>query len=246
MAKIVNELHSKQFATLNQERRFPSVFQVGQKVWVLRPRGLTADKLQSWWIGPCVIKSRVGKLSYEVEVKPGRCISLHRSQLKPHFEDEFADENLELFHFRPTSEDFDMEMDEWEVESILKHRVTSDGKLEFLVKWKGYTQPSWEPLLNFIHTMSAHWKNYVKDHDLRFELLDYLKPKSQSVGSQVPHSQYQLRQRSPMGGFQSGLASHASDRVENLFAETKSSVLSTSVDTLLRQFPRKVARPLVI
>jgi hypothetical protein len=130
-------MHSKHFEALNKSRKSPSPFQVGQKVWVLRPRGLSADKLQSWWIGPCPIVTRVGEMSYEVEIKPGHVISLHRSQLKEHFDDDFASEKLEMFHFQPTKEEFDSGLDEWEVDRILRHRVNKLEKLEFLVQWKG-------------------------------------------------------------------------------------------------------------
>jgi hypothetical protein len=175
VADILNSLHSKHFDTLNKERKTPSPFQVGQRVWVLRPRGLSADKLQSWWIGPCPIVSRIGEMSYEVEIKPGHVISLHRSQMKQHFDDEFAGEKLEMFHFQPTKEEFDSGVDEWEVERILRHRVNKFGKLEFLVKWKGYDDITWEPLMNFIHRYSKDWKEYVAQKNLKFDLVDYMK-----------------------------------------------------------------------
>jgi hypothetical protein len=137
VAKILNDLHAHEFQVLNAKRKSPESFTIGQKVWVLRPRGLSAEKLRSWWIGPCPVTARTGEMSYEVEIKPGSRVTFHRSQLKQHFEDEFSDEKLELHHFSPLSEDFDSAIDEWEVEKILKHRLGKGGKLEFLTKWKG-------------------------------------------------------------------------------------------------------------
>jgi len=37
---------------------------------------------------------------------------------------------------------------EYEVESIRKHRGTTVRDLEYLVKWVGYGDPTWEPLAN--------------------------------------------------------------------------------------------------
>jgi len=37
---------------------------------------------------------------------------------------------------------------EYEVESICKHRGTMIRDLEYLVKWVGYIDPTWEPLAN--------------------------------------------------------------------------------------------------
>ena len=51
-------------------------------------------------------------MSYEVEIKPDHIIFLHRSQLKPHFEDEFAHEKLELHHFQLSSDDVEWGLDE--------------------------------------------------------------------------------------------------------------------------------------
>jgi len=175
VSDILNALHAKNFETLNKNRKNPTPFEVGQKVWVLRPRGLSADKLQSWWVGPCPIVKRVGEMSYEVEIKPGHVISLHRSQMKQHFDDEFSSEKLEMFHFQPTKEDFDSGMDEWEVEKIFKHRLNKFGKLEFLVKWKGFEDLTWEPLMNFLHRYSKDWRDYVASKNLKFDLVDYMK-----------------------------------------------------------------------
>ena len=176
VAKIMNDLHAHEFEVLNSKRRTPEPFKVGQKVWVLRPRGLSAEKLRSWWIGPCVVTDRFGESSHEVEVKPGFRVSFHRSKMKPHFEDEFSDERLELHHFSPLSEDFDSTPDEWEVDKILRHRVGKGGRLEFLTKWKGWDDATWEPLMNFIHRFSSDWRDYVAQKKLKFNLIDYLKP----------------------------------------------------------------------
>jgi Chromo (CHRromatin Organisation MOdifier) domain len=174
VAKILNDLHAKEFAAINKKRKVPESFQIGQKVWVLRPRGLSADKLRSWWIGPCPVTGRLGDMSYEVEIKPGSKVTLHRSQLKPHFVDEFSAEKLQEFHFQPTQEEIDTGPDEWVVEKIMGHRKDKRGRYEFLTKWVDYDETTWEPLMNFIHRYSLDWRNYVADKKLKFDLVDYM------------------------------------------------------------------------
>lgn len=174
VARLMNETHDTEFKNFNRRLKPPSSLAPGDKVWVLRPRGLSADKLRSWWVGPCPIKSRQGEHSYLVEVKPGRVIPVHRSQMKEHVENEFSGDQLRLFHFSPEAEDFNTGPDEWEVEKILAHRTNKKGKLEFLVKWKDWPDKEWEPMSNFIHRYSKDWRDYVVAKKLRFNIIDYL------------------------------------------------------------------------
>ena len=174
VARLINDQHKKDFDTINDRLRNPAPLAVGDKVWVLRPRGLSADKLRSWWIGPCPVKGRVGENSYQIEVKPGRIIPVHRSQMKEHWDDPTAGEKLSLFHFSPEVEDFETGPEEWEVEKILKHRMNPRGKLEFLVKWKDWPEKTWEPVMHFIHRYSRDWRDYVVAHKLRFNIVDYM------------------------------------------------------------------------
>ena len=37
----------------------------------------------------------------------------------------------------------------WVVEKILKHRVIN-GRMSWLVQWKGYSKPTWESAENFV------------------------------------------------------------------------------------------------
>ena len=47
------------------------------------------------------------------------------------------------------------------VEKILGHRHGSDNKLEYLIKWKGYSEKhnSWEPEVNFLdkEVINKYW-----------------------------------------------------------------------------------------
>ena len=42
-----------------------------------------------------------------------------------------------------------MEIEEYIIEKILKKRKTVKDKIEYLVKWEGYDELTWEPEANF-------------------------------------------------------------------------------------------------
>ncbi len=44
---------------------------------------------------------------------------------------------------RGLTEDSASNMEEWEIESVLQHRMKGKQEMEFLVKWKGYIKPTW-------------------------------------------------------------------------------------------------------
>ena len=139
------------------------------KVWYLRPRRLGFDKLASWWIGPCLVKHRVGHFSYAIEIRPGEESIVHRSKIKLHLFDPLEGDATPL-HF--------CKADEWEVEHILKHK-TVRGKLMFLTRWKGYPpeDDTWEPSDNFIHRYSADFIKYCRKAKLPLGIFDGLSDK---------------------------------------------------------------------
>ena len=69
---------------------------MGSKVWYLRPRGRTGEKLETYRIGPCTVAERRGEHSYVLNLQEGRQQEAHRSQLKEHFEDPLS-KPLELY-----------------------------------------------------------------------------------------------------------------------------------------------------
>ena len=148
------EIHEKRMAQLNRKRRELPPMAVGEKVWYLRPRVRPGEKLETYWIGPCRVAERKGEHSYTVEVEPGRLQEAHRSQLKEHFEEEWSDRPLKMYHFRQAVEDNELAMDEWNVEAVEDHRVGEDGYPEFYVKWEDSEKRTWEPLRHFFHRYS--------------------------------------------------------------------------------------------
>ena len=129
VAEKLRTVHQQRLQSLNEARRPKPTYKVGDKVWLLRPRHVGTDKLQSWWIGPCPVVARRGADSYVVEDKPGHERAVHSSQLKPSLEDEFADNPTPLHYFRQTEVDLTDEVDEWEVDKICQHKVDEAGQL---------------------------------------------------------------------------------------------------------------------
>ncbi|GMF49031.1 unnamed protein product [Phytophthora fragariaefolia] len=149
-----------------------SLFEPGDRVWlymeIVRP-GLT-KKLAHRWHGPFRVKKKVEEYAYELEL-PDRSgyrfyPVVHVSRLKAvkEFGDrpkvrlirEVTDEarldfDEELLH--EDSWEPDMLAGEYELESILDDRQpmetsTRRSVREFLVKWAGYDEPTWEPMTN--------------------------------------------------------------------------------------------------
>ena len=106
-------------------------------MWYRPERQPGTDKLEPMWKGPGLVVSRVGNHSYEVELRPGARQPAHRSQLKPHSEDEFAGMPLPMYYFTGKASELEATPDEWEVKAIVDHRRGASGKLEFLVEWEG-------------------------------------------------------------------------------------------------------------
>jgi hypothetical protein len=174
VAQSLNDLHRRRAEKENQRRREPESFTVGDKVWWLRPRGRTGDKLATYWCGPCVIKRREGQHSYVVETRDGHEVDVHRCHLKRHVEDEYSSVPLPLYYYKQAVEDLGVQPDEWEVERITKHRRTPNGDFQFLVKWRGSEKLTWEPVGHFFHRYSADFVEYCVKEGLRPDLISIL------------------------------------------------------------------------
>ena len=71
VANVLNDIHRKRDEQLNRRRKELPALKVGDKAWYLRPRGGADEKLETYWVGPCVIKERRSEHSYILETKPG-------------------------------------------------------------------------------------------------------------------------------------------------------------------------------
>ena len=96
VADKVRHIHQQRFAAINESCKAKPVYQIGDHVWLLRPRNLGVDKLQSWWLGPCRVTGRRGADSYIIQDKPGHNCRFHSTQLRPNVEDTHADDAVPL------------------------------------------------------------------------------------------------------------------------------------------------------
>ena len=140
------------------------LFKPGDLVWYYRPRR-TGDKLDSRWWGLGVVVRRESGRGFVINIKDGTEFSAPLVLLKAYVPDQYGGLRLNLFFNARTPLSFPMAEDQWEVENVLRHR-TSNGKLEFLVKWKGYKESTWEPLENFVEDFNTRILKYARDKKL--------------------------------------------------------------------------------
>ena len=96
------------------------------------------------WLGPFAILARVGTVAYKLDLP---------KELKIH--PVFHVSLLKLYkdggRIQPPVPTYNAEDDGiYQVEKLLDHRINSQGKKEFLVKWayQGEESNSWEPIAN--------------------------------------------------------------------------------------------------
>ena len=177
VAQRLNAKHRTQVARENATRSDPLEYQIGQWVWVLRPRTSKVSKLDTWWVGPVKVLSRTGAASYQVALRPGMAYDVHVSGLKPWVGEQLEGEPTELSHNLSGYQVLETAPDEWEVDEILKHRVDTEGKVTFLTRWEGAAlgEETWEPVENFIPRYCYKLLQYCREHRLHIDLVNELK-----------------------------------------------------------------------
>ena len=96
VAKRLNDIQLKRAVSTNASRREPPPLKVGSKVWYHPEPQPGRDKLEPRWKGRGIVLRRVGAHSYVVQLKTGAEQEAHRSQLRPHFEDQYIRDILPL------------------------------------------------------------------------------------------------------------------------------------------------------
>jgi len=174
VAERLNTLHESRTAQLNRHRKDLPPLSVNDKVWYRRPRGRPGEKLESYWLGPAIVKERRGEHSYVIQLEENRQQEAHRSQLKSY--NESTDDigpPVKLFRFKQARVEPPTGMDEWNVDKVLGHR-RRDGELEFNVQWEGSSEHTWEPLHHFFHHYSQPIVDYFKEKGLKEDVMAHL------------------------------------------------------------------------
>ena len=170
VAKCLNEVHKKQETYFNSKKHDGKVYEIGDKVWVIRPKGFSSqDKFKTRWIGPGIIVERPRANSYVVQVEPNRIISAYRDQLKPWIEDTITGNSYPLFFHRGRSQFSGLEGSQEVVQKIVAHRL-KDGQLQFHTLWEGTGEDTWEPAENFIDGVCEPWLKYCKEKGLQIPI----------------------------------------------------------------------------
>ena len=86
---------------------------------------------------------------------------VHMDSMKP-YRPPLTGKSIPFLYYQPNTVPED---DTWIVEKILKHRLV-DGRLEWLVQWKGFTKPTWETEDKFVGFTQKDWREYNQKHRL--------------------------------------------------------------------------------
>ena len=113
-------------------------------------------------------------MSYQVRVKPNVVQDLHMDQLKPFVGDRLEGPCVELYHHSTGYHPMATDLDEWQVDKILRHRRAKDGQLEFLTQWEGSEEETWEPAQSFVTKYCYKMVKYLQDHGLSCDMAKVL------------------------------------------------------------------------
>lgn len=131
-------------ARAHDKKRRDHDFKVGDKVWIYSSYlrglpGMQAKKLDPHFCGPYQIKELVGDVTVRLKLPKSmakRCSSIHVSNLAAHkttaqFPNREQDQKVQPLLVEPDGS-------VWlQVDAILGHRYTANGRTQYLVKWKG-------------------------------------------------------------------------------------------------------------
>ena len=140
----LEQASKKQETFANKYRSKPPEFKINDKVWInssliLRNKN---KKLKPRKLGPYKIIEKISPVTYKLSLPKSLRIHpiIHVSELEPYYEDHFGRKQP------PPPPIIINNEEEFEVEKILDKR-THYGKIQYLIKWKGYpsSEASWEP-----------------------------------------------------------------------------------------------------
>ena len=174
------------------------VYEKGERVWYKGHQKDTNSKLQRVWTGPGEILARQGRNQYTVATERGEVV-LDSMRIKPYIPphtEQGEDTQTPPLHYY-TDQDFLIETDTYVLEKVLDHkpkRATSKQPKQWLVKYKGYPQPEWQPASSFLHDINDDWLAYNAKHGISVDLRDV-----RMIHSPHPHPLQDLQQLEDIG-----------------------------------------------
>jgi len=153
MVKEFNGIKKQQEEVLaNKSRKDAPVYVIGDVIWITSHVRLwdgAKQKLSRQWRGPWVATGTRGTVNVTARSlgSDEAASSMHVNNIKPFLGNNGKITNIAVNVMkrenRGLTEDSASNMEEWEIESVLQHRMKGKQEMEFLVKWKGYIKPTW-------------------------------------------------------------------------------------------------------
>jgi len=146
MAQVMMAAAQEKYETYANEHRQPAErFRVGDKAW-LHLQNIVTDrpcKKLDWKNAKYTVTKLIGSHAVQLDTPPGIHNVFHVMLLR-----RAADNPLpsQIIHEPQPLAVLKNAGGEWyNVEAILDHKISQGKKLKLLVKWEGYTKPTWEP-----------------------------------------------------------------------------------------------------
>jgi hypothetical protein len=144
----------------NRKRTAAREYRVGDKVW-LSLKNFNLDvpsKKLAWLHAKYTVTKVISSHVYELDVPQGVWPRFHVDLIRPAYEDPLPSQKTTDYQPPPVFTDIsNPDNNEWEVESISRARTKRRGRGSYrqvLVKWRGYAEPTWEPLENLKGTQA--------------------------------------------------------------------------------------------
>ena len=150
-----------------QARQRKSSGEVGDPVWVIRPRPMGTHRTKTWFT-PGEVVRRIGEDTYRIKVGHGLFRERHECQLRVR-EPDLRGQHVSLGYaaHEADSDDDYAEQDDYTVEKILAQRpkASAPGGMEFKVRWRGYgpSHDTWEPVSSFVPRVNTPFMEYIRN-----------------------------------------------------------------------------------
>ena len=151
VARILNTKHKREAQGINRGRKDQKPLEVGRAVWYRRQEG-SGSKLDTRWVGPCVIVAREGEYSYKIKTGQNVTMKAHRNYLKEYLEDSYNETPKPMFFHQRTVANPHVRDKQFKVTRILGHVVDDDGNYLFNTQKLGVdvSAAEWLPSSEFL------------------------------------------------------------------------------------------------